>query len=100
MLPFKRTGVWRYVCFGGRAGRYDGRERNDAGMIGWTPSSSDPRSSGDGERDFGGTKIGASTISRASARFQSDRMFVDTKRAERERTPFLPVDSGLDSTQL
>lgn len=46
-----RTGVLRYVCFGGKAGKSGGRERNVAGTVGGAPSSSEGNSSGEGDRD-------------------------------------------------
>lgn len=52
-----RTGVLRYVCLGGREGRYrslHGSCRSVTGMTGTASSSSDGSSSGDGERDGGG----------------------------------------------
>ena len=54
----KHTGVCKYVCFGGRLGKQGGRLRRVAGMRDVVPSSSEGRSSGDGERERGGTRMG------------------------------------------
>lgn len=58
----KRTGVRRYVCFGGTFGKLGGKPRKVTGIDGSTLSSSDGRRSGDGERDRGGTKVGVAGI--------------------------------------
>lgn len=47
------------MCFGGRSGKCDGRVRSVTGMVGGVPSSSEGKRSGDGERDFGGSRVGA-----------------------------------------
>lgn len=52
------AGVCKYVCFGGRLGKQGGRLRSVAGIIAVVPSSSEPSSSGDGERERGGTRMG------------------------------------------
>jgi hypothetical protein len=56
-----RTGVRRYVCFGGRFGKHDGSIRSVVGMTRGAPSSSDGSNSGEGVRDGGGSNAGAST---------------------------------------
>jgi hypothetical protein len=44
-----RTGVRRYVCFGGRLGQKWGIERRVLGIVGGEPSSSDESSLGGGD---------------------------------------------------
>lgn len=46
----EHTGVFKYVCLGGRGGKYDGRDRNVVGIIGGVLSSSEGSNSGEGSR--------------------------------------------------
>ena len=57
-VRYEHTGVCKYVCFGGRLGKQGGRLRRVAGIRAVVPSSSEGRSSGDGERERGGTRMG------------------------------------------
>lgn len=51
------TGVRRYVCFGGKAGKYAGRARSVTGTTCGASSSSECSMSGEGERVGGGRSV-------------------------------------------
>lgn len=53
----KRTGVLRYVCLGGKAGKKCGTLRSVTGTTGVMSSSSESNSCGEGDRDAGGIKV-------------------------------------------
>lgn len=56
-VAHERTGVFIYVCFGGREGKCGGSCRSVTGIDGVVASSSDSSRSGEGERDGGGRRI-------------------------------------------
>jgi hypothetical protein len=57
-----RTGVRRYVCFGGRLGQKWGIDRRELGIVGGEPSSSDESSLGGGDLRPAGSKVMDSLI--------------------------------------
>jgi hypothetical protein len=57
-----RTGVRRYVCFGGRLGQKWGIERRVLGIVGGELSSSDESSLGGGDLRSAGSKVMDSLI--------------------------------------